>query len=325
MSVWSQVRKVVRKSMFAIVNKEFLIFLVFLCISGIFWLMMALNETYEQEFLLPVRLTDVPKNAVITTPMADTVRVTIKDKGYTLSTYMFSHRLTQLTFSFSAYASEKGSSGTVPSADIQRQVYQQLYSSSRITAVKPDHLTFYYNFGNSKTVDVVIAGKVTAAKNQYIARLILNPSKVLVYASDRLLDSIKTIATEPLRLSNIADTTSVTVNLLPIKGVKMVPQRVKVLICPDVLTEERMEVPVTAINMPEGKVLRTFPQRVTVSFVVGASQYRLIRPEQFSVVADYLEISKNPSDKCRIHLLAKPGKVSNARLEVNEVDYLIEQ
>lgn len=325
MSIWSQVRKVVRKSMFAIVNKEFLIFLVFLCISGIFWLMMALNETYEQEFLLPVRLTDVPKNAVITTPMADTVRVTIKDKGYTLSTYMFSHRLTQLTFSFSAYASEKGSSGTVPSADIQRQVYQQLYSSSRITAVKPDHLTFYYNFGDSKTVDVVIAGKVTASKNQYIARLILNPSKVLVYASDRLLDSIKTIATEPLRLSNIGDTTSVTVNLLPIKGVKMVPQRVKVLICPDVLTEERMEVPVTAINMPEGKVLRTFPQRVTVSFVVGASQYRLIRPEQFSVVADYLEISKNPSDKCRIHLLAKPGKVSNARLEVNEVDYLIEQ
>ena len=82
---WQHLRKMVRSTMFAIVNKEFLIFLFFLALSGVFWLLMALNETYEMEYSIPVSLNGVPKNAIITTPMADTVKVTVRDKGYTLA------------------------------------------------------------------------------------------------------------------------------------------------------------------------------------------------------------------------------------------------
>ena len=39
--------KIVRGFLFTLVNKEFLIFLFFLLLSGIFWLLMTLNETYE--------------------------------------------------------------------------------------------------------------------------------------------------------------------------------------------------------------------------------------------------------------------------------------
>ena len=46
----------IRNFLFSSANKEFLIFLFFLSLSGIFWLMMTLNETYEKEFKLPVRL-----------------------------------------------------------------------------------------------------------------------------------------------------------------------------------------------------------------------------------------------------------------------------
>ena len=38
-------------------GKEFLIFLFFLALSGVFWLMMTLNETYEVEFKVPLALT----------------------------------------------------------------------------------------------------------------------------------------------------------------------------------------------------------------------------------------------------------------------------
>lgn len=49
--------QVVRSSLFSWMNKEFLIFLFFLVLSGIFWLMMTLNETYEKELPVAVRLT----------------------------------------------------------------------------------------------------------------------------------------------------------------------------------------------------------------------------------------------------------------------------
>ena len=75
------------KLLFGTVNKELLIFLFFLALSGIFWLMMTLNETYEKELCVPVRLTDVPRNVVVTGDLPDTVRITVRDKGFTLVTY----------------------------------------------------------------------------------------------------------------------------------------------------------------------------------------------------------------------------------------------
>ena len=107
-------------------------------------------------------------------------------------------------------------------------------------------------------------------------------------------------------------------------GVKIVPQSVKLALYPDILTEESIEVPITTINKPDDLVVRTFPQRVKVSFTVGASMYRLIKATDFQVVVDYREVAAHPSDKCKLYLRAKPQGVNSARLEVQQVDYLIE-
>ena len=85
--------KNIRNFLFGFLNKEFLIFLFFLALSAIFWLMMALNETYEREITVPMSLTNVPKNVVLTTEMDSTVKVTVRDKGFTLVTYMYSRRI----------------------------------------------------------------------------------------------------------------------------------------------------------------------------------------------------------------------------------------
>ena len=85
----TQILRVVRNFLFSSVNKEFLIFLFFLFLSSVFWLMMTLNETYEKEISVPVRLVGVPKNAVLTTEMEDTVRVTVRDKGFALASYIY--------------------------------------------------------------------------------------------------------------------------------------------------------------------------------------------------------------------------------------------
>ena len=70
-----------------IINKEFLIFLFFLILSGSFWLIMTLNETYEREFSIPLRMADVPRNVVITSEPDSVVRFTVRDKGYMIAAY----------------------------------------------------------------------------------------------------------------------------------------------------------------------------------------------------------------------------------------------
>lgn len=314
-----------RSFLFNPINKEFLIFLFFLALSSIFWLLLTLNETYEAELRVPLRLTGVPQNVVVTSEPSDTVRVTVKDKGFVLLTYFYSHRLRPLKVRFDDYANEQNGTGRISLADLQKQIYAQLHSSSRITATRADALGFYFNYGESKRVPVRLTGRLSAGGSYYLSQVKFTPQTILVYASRHRLDSIKYVSTEDISIRNIQDTISRQVSLQKIAGAKFVPSSVRMDIYPDILTEETVDVPITAVNMPADKVLRTFPSHVTVHFIVGASLYRTIRPEQFSVVADYNEIAAHPSAKCSLHLRAKPHVVVRTRLSMQEVDYLIEQ
>ena len=313
--------KAVRNFLFSGLNKEFLIFLFFLALSGVFWLMMTLNETMEREFKIPVRLTGVPRNAVMTGELVDTVRVTIKDKGFTLVTYDFR----PLTFRFSSYADEDTGEGVVPVADVQKQVLSQMYGSSKLLQLKPGKFDFYFTYGSSKKVPVVFRGKITTHKSYYLAHTEFNPSMVTVYANKQQLDQLQAVEIEPFNYRILQDTIRQMVKIKKIRGIKIVPPMVRISVYPDVLTEESVEVPVTAINIPPGMVLRTFPSKVTVRFTIGASLFRTIKPSLFKVVVDYEELAANPSDKCTLQLRSVPRSVSKASLEMDRVDYLLEQ
>lgn len=321
----NQIFKVVGNFLFSSLNKEFLIFLFFLLLSGAFWLMMALNETYEEELKVPVRLVGMPRNAVMTDEPADTVKVTVRDKGFTLVTYKYGHWFRPLTFKFATYANEDQGHGAIPAADIIKQVQSQLYGSSKLLSVKPEKLDFYFTYGGSKKVPIRFRGKISTSKSYYLAHTEFSPMMVTAYANKKVLDELKYVEIEPFNYRNLQDTIRRNVRLQKIRGVKLVPSTVRLSVYPDVLTEESIEVPVSAVNMPAGMVLRTFPSRVTVRFTIGASQFRMIRPEQFNVVVDYQTLAENPSDKCTLQLRSVPSSVSKAKLELDKVDYLLEQ
>lgn len=321
----SRIQAMFRNFLFSSVNKEFLIFLFFLSLSAGFWLMAALNETYEKEFLIPVRIVNVPRNVVITSGEDDTIRVVLKDKGFVIVGYTFSQQIQPLLFNYESYANKNIGRGYINSAEVQKQIYSQLSGSTRIVSVKPERVEFYFNFGESKKVPVRIAGNVVPDARRYLASMRFIPDYVTVFASKDILDSIKYVYTDDLNITNFSDTIITRVSLRKIAGVKIVPAQVKLALYPDILTEESMEVPIQAINMPEGMRLRTFPARARVRFIIGASKFRTIKEDMFNVVVDYHEVATNPSDKCKIHLSAVPNGVSKAHLEIEEVDYLIEQ
>ena len=314
----------IRNYLFSKFNRELVIFLFFLFLSGVFWLSLTLNETYEQEFAIPVTITDVPKNAVLTSDEVDTVRMTIRDKGIVLAAYHYGDYLRNIQFSFRNYTRNNGT-GLIAAQDIQKTIYQHMLSSSKIVSMKPEKLEFYYNYGTKKQVPVRWNGRVIPEELYFISRVEYSPDSITVYASDEKLDSINMVYTEPLNYANFRDTLIVNCHLSKLRGVKMVPDHIQVSFFTDVLTEERIEgIPIEGINMPEGKVLRTFPAKVSVTFVTGVSVYRNLRPENFTVVADYQEIKQNPSEKCRIYLKDVPAGISRAKLETTMVDYLIE-
>ena len=319
-SVW----RALKEFLFTKTSKEFLSFLFFLALSGIFWLSLTLNDTYEREFDIPVSVVGVPKNAVLTSDEVDTVRVTIRDKGIILVAYQFSETVKHIELPFRNYTHNNGT-GIIPASEIQKRIYQRLSSTSKITAIKPEKMEFYYNYGSKKQVPVRWSGRVIPEELYFVSRVVYEPDSVTIFASDDKLDSISMVYTEQLNYANFRDTLTVNCNLAKLKGVKTVPDHVRIRFYTDVLTEERISgIPIVGVNMPEGKVLRTFPAKTSVSFVAGVSVYRNLKPEDFTVIVDYDEIRRNPSEKCRIYLKDTPSGISRVKLETTMVDYLIE-
>ena len=319
-----RVIRLVRNFLFSSVNREFLIFLFFLALSGVFWLLMALNETYEKEIKIPVRIVNVPKNVVVSDAV-DTMRVTVRDKGWFIAALIYGNRVRPVYIDFLTYSKNNNGECSVSTSDLIKQIVQMLSGSARVTAAKPDKIEFFFSYGESKRVPVKFIGKVTPDETYYLARMLIQPDSITVFASPEILDKIHYVSTEELRYSHFADTITVNAHLQKIRGAKINQSAVKITFFTDILTEESLDVPITGENLPMGKVLRTFPSHVTVSFITGVANYRRLRPDNFSVVVDYNDLQEHPSDKCSLHLRSVPHGISRLKLSVNSVDYLIEE
>lgn len=320
----SNIVKAVRQFLFSNLNKQMLVFVFFVMLSSVFWLILTLNETYEREVKIPARVVGMPKNVVLTSLPTDTIRCTVRDKGWVMASYLYGDGLKVISLPFKNYDRGNGS-GHVGASELKRHIEQELVISSKIVSIKPERLDFTYNNGERKRVPVRWAGRVIPDQLYFIARTVILPDSVEVYASSRKLDSITVVTTEPLNYVSFRDTLHVQCRLAAMQNVKIVPEQVSITFCTDVLTEETIEnVPIRCINLPHGKMLRTFPEKAKVHFVAGASTIRYLRPDDFEVVADYNEVGNSQKDKCTLYLRTVPSGVSRATLVSKQVDYLIE-
>ncbi len=317
----------IRNFLFSKANREFLIFIFFFAVAGIFWMLMTLNENYEQEIRVPIRYTGIPKSAVMTSSETDTFRITVNDKGITLLSYLYGDALKNITVDFKDYAGrQKQERGEISAAELTKMVVPRLASSSKLVSVKPEHLYFYYNYGDKKRVPVKWRGSVTPEELYYISQVEYDPDSVTVFASRERLDSLHVVYTTPLDYSDFHDTLRVKAQLRTMSGVKMVPEKVDISFVTDILTEGTIEnIPIVSINMPEGKILRTFPAKAQVKVVTGMKKFKSLSPSDFTVVADYNEIRDNLSPKLRIHLKKSPESIKRVSLVYDQVDYLIEE
>lgn len=323
-SLLKKTQAFIRNLSFVKTNKEFLIFLIFLALSAATWFINVMNESYETEVLVPVKITKVPANVVITTDIQDSLHVTIRDNGFALLKYMFNNVEKPINVVFDDY-SDAQYSGQIAVNSLSRQIRSR-FRQANIVSVKPDRLDFYYNYGSHKRVPVQLAGNITPADMYYLSKIKLSPDSVTIFATEDMLDSIKYATTKPLNISNLHDTTQVAVSMVTIKGVKFEPNIINVKLYPDIYAEDNIEVPIICRNLPAGKTLRTFPSKATVHFVAGLKNMRNIIASDFVVETDYNEFTADTlSSKCHLILLSVPDMVSRATLTTTDVEYLIEE
>ena len=303
---------------------EFLIFLFFMFVSFSFWLLQVLNDDYETEYTVSLRMKDVPDNVVLTSELPSKMKITLKDRGTVLVNYSLGQGLMPLTLDFAEY-SDKGNQVRIPSMTLAKKITAQLSQSTKLVAIKPDTLEFIYTKGAAKTVPVKICGTITPERQYYVSDTIFSPDSVRVYAPKSILDTITAAYTKTIDFEEVSDTVRKRVSFASVKGARFIPDYSDLTLKVDVYAEKTVDVPVVGVNFPHDKVLRTFPSKAKVTFQIGLSRFMEVGADDFQVVVDYDDLQNEGGDKCKLQLKEIPKGVNHVRVNPNEMDYIIEQ
>lgn len=305
--------------------REFLFFLFFVFIAAAFWILQTLNETYETEIAIPLRLKNVPENVVFTNDIPSSLSLRVEDKGTVLTNYMLGQGFIPLTLDFNDYK-QKGDHIRLLTTDMEKTILSQLVISTKLLDISPDTLEIIYTQGKGKKLPVKLQGDFSAKRQYYIADINITPDSVMVYAPSTLLENMHTVYTQIENLTDIADTVTHTIPLASVKGAKFIPQQVDVRFFADILTEKTVTVPIVGTGFPAGKQLKTFPSKANITFQIGMHQFKDINADDFTVSISYNDLQTNtPNDHCELKVTKAPASASHIRISPASVEYLIEQ
>ena len=307
-------------------SREALIFTFFLIISAGFWLMLTLNDSYEMEVSFPLALENVDEGAVITSDLPSSVQVTLRDKGTALMGYVLRLHQSPLNVDFKAHDNgAEYAHVTISHSEVQKMLTPLLQTSSRIVAIRPDTIDYYFSRGSMKRVPVAFRGSVQVEPPNYLVAVRCEPDTVTVWGEKLFLDSLTVVPTAVTNFTSLTKTATRSVALTPIRGIKFEPAEVKVTADVDVYVEKKVLVPIVGTNFPGDLTLRTFPAKATVSFRVGFKDANRYDSLNFVITATYEELIQSPDSLLHLKLRSVPEGISQVTIEPESVQFLIEQ
>jgi len=305
-------------------SREALVFLFFFAIASTFWFIRALNDDYVVDIQIPVRLSNVPNNVIVTNNLPSHLTFRVKDKGSVLFGYKMGKVFAPININFNDYRQD-GQQTVINTASLDRNAFSQFSSTTKTISISPDKMELIYTVGEKKKIPVSLTGSINADRRYFIVDTLIQPEKVTAYAPKKILNKLKVAYTKPVLLKDINNTTYYQIPLRPVKGVKFVPSTINLVFHTDVYSEKKIEIPVIGTNFPPNKHLLTFPSKVYVTFQVGSTLYKQIKASDFAIEISYSELEHFRLEKYPLRLTRMPQGVRNVQITPRKIDFLIEQ
>ncbi|MBD5192499.1 MAG: hypothetical protein HDS88_06365 [Bacteroidales bacterium] len=297
-------------------------FMIFLIISALFWLLMALNDDVQRDFVVPVKLENVPTDVTLLTSEPSSLNLTIKDKGSALVRYALGSNPT-LTFNFNDIDADNNR--IVITRQKANNAIRGVFGQAQVMALNPDSLSVPYTRRPPKTVKVRLNTEDVSAAPQFMisGKVTYSPDTVLLYSARPIRD-ISGITTEPISANNLRDTTEIEVRLVPPEGMRAIPSTVTVKIPVEPLILVTHNIPIEVENGPGGKHVVMFPAEAKVSYLIPMNLYNAGDNPTFRVIGDFSRRSR-VTGRMPLVFPALPKQYHNPMLLTDSVEYLIEQ
>ena len=306
------------------IDRNLPVFLIFLGLSAIFWFLQTIQENTEVTLSYRLIIEDMPNDVVFTSDMPSEINVSYSSKGWNAFYYKFMRNDNpEIVVNFKE-VNQKSGKVIIDANTLRRAVMRKKPQGMTFKTTSPNKIEAYYSNGQHKRVPVIFNGRVSTTAGRYQCGTILMPDSVDIYAPKHIYGSVNHVKTENVTYTDLEDTLQTRLALLVPRGAKAIPDSVDTRICVDIFTDKTLQATVYSENVPHNKLIRTFPLKVNVTFLVSATLYDEINASDFLLAIDYKELSSD-SKRCRIHVRQKPGNIRNLRISPETVEYIIEQ
>lgn len=315
------------------IDQRLFIFLFFLLISTIFWFLNALSKDYTTEIQFPVEYSGLPEDKflIVNKELPEHLKLKIKAYGFTLLRYEMNIQAMPIEVNLSDYQlnqlpGDDTSAYFLPTSLLENSVNEQLSSGISVTGISPDTIIFRFNDIVEKRIPVHPDIEYSLQK-QYMLKgeIAIYPDSITVSGPAEYVEKISRIKTMPYHFTDINSSVSKMLPLLNVRNLTFAPNEVNVVIPVEEYTEQKIQVPLELRNVPDSLVLKPFPNRVNIAFLVGLSDYNRVSSDDFKVVIDYNEIAYNIGDKLKVHIMRSPTFIKSLQISPKHVEYIIEK
>lgn len=322
----NKITRLIRKMKAFLITRDALIFLFFLICSSLFWFTITLNKTYELSVEIPIEYINVPPEIEFTTELPESFRVKLKDKGTSMVTYQYKD-FDPVIIDFNDYSVYSNSdSWSISTATfVEKFIKKQINQSSLIIDYYPDEIVIEKKLLDSKRVKVIPLVNINLQKQFFLCdEITTTPDSITLYGYKEILDTLTYIYTQEYTSENLKDTLNTTLLLNTPNHCKAKPNKVNVLAPIEFYTASDIELSIRIKNLPKNIAVKTIPEKLNVSFLVGLSKYKEIRPSDFILSLDYEVLRKSNSNSETVTLESYPSYIRQPYLKNDKVKWLIE-
>lgn len=303
-------------------NRNTLIFGLFLAISAFLWLLNALNKEYSHVIQYPVKFTNIPDDIGLGDDMPAKIGVEIQGHGYDILSYQIDHAKAPVIINLTKTSISKINDEHYYLLDEELIPFakKRIKGNVKVSDVQPDTLHLYVTKTVRKKLPVKSRIEFTIAGQHMISSgPVFSPDSVELKGPKHIVSKLKHVGTESLNYGKLSNNINRYVPLAPPDKTKSEPSRVKLDIKIEKYTETSFKIPVEVINIPRNIELELIPDDIEISCQVPVSRYEQLSSSSFRLRADYQKAKNN---KLYPELVLSPDYVRHIRLHRDNIDFI---
>jgi hypothetical protein len=318
-----------RRKRFGLRRKPYIFFICFL-LSSLIWLLIKLSKEYSETAVFPVTFSNFPSDKVLVNDLDSTLTLQLKTKGFKRLSNMLFHNPKPINVSVGPLLKKMKNSKTdyyILTSELYQLIGSQIHYPNNIFAIDPDTLHFILEKKFTKKVPVRTKLDLSFAQQYELADSIsFNPDSVIVSGPKAVMDTLKYIETSSMSLSNISTDQHFSTDFAgKYKKAKLIitPALISVTIPVGKYTEAWVDLTISISNNPNNYIVRTFPEKTRITYVVSLKNFKDVKPDMFSAVADLSKALDAKSKKLKVEIEKYPAYVKIRKIDPDKIEYIL--